>query len=582
MQINTITDLLYGKSTAPGRVRAYLENKAAGHNDLLPYSCKLRVYDNDLPYELSRTSKDLRWGAGVKLVLDNYVAPAPIKPKKWCFILDAEHPDFDKLTAHQRKFLWDTCYTGEIIWGINVGDFMEGAPTSNNPIEGRVSIEDSWATMWEALHDDHTDYIVVNLNDLRPNGSQNGRGLTSTGPVGDGTEESNVASFLAIYEHIAIYAHSPSITNFIKLFGVLNNTIRRGGLYKNGIVCSSLWWAHKDIEEYLSIPLVSIAGSHKKAVGVSSAILDQPSLMKLIQEKVRDESVFLEKRKTDAAAYPNVCVGLSVPDDGTCLIWRVNFGMCAGPEDIIEAYKQTAYSLTKLHLSWREDNPEKAKYSAPLKYDRQIGLDVMGLANYLALHEISYQEFVNAIELFFVDESDSLEFCEGLVAGTSQEAMNLIRAVVKGQQEAIKICDTLTNEANLPRLERIFCVEPAQSHSYETFDLSGRTTCRGIWPPVGRRVNFQSSTRQNRTVMHGKVETVTSVSEDLYEQIHEAYQRLMNLSNRAHYISYDLRREPTEDWFTYFLLDSPLKTKYYTEIASTDQSYLSKTIKEIK
>ena len=942
-------DHLYGASTAPGRIRAYFANKEAGHNDLLPYSCKLRKYANYLPYELSRTSKDLRWGAGVKLVLDDYKVPSPCNMHtKWYFKLSESHPDYNKITEHQKRFLYNptihspqgTCPTT-----ILVGDFME-RDDIDFCFSDKQSIEDSWNTFWEYLNQESTRTLVVDLSALRPCGSTNGRGLTSTGAVGDGTEESNTASFLAIYEFIALYAQTPSIANFIKLFGVLNNTIRRGGLYKNGIVCSSMHYQHPLIWDYLSIPLVDIAGSHKKAVGIDKNLLLLPALRDKVLEGVKTESVFLEKREysSEITAFPNVCVsgntwvdtlkgakqvkslvgkpfdvivnnavhrstsegfwstgeqntvrlttqsglnleltpnhkvikatrknydsawceewvevqslipgdrvklannqyswdgqgsfnqgwlvgnligdgffatktsalllfygdyrdeliniaqellldeppvcrsgsttpcpmsasadkwaegrskpfrtiggrrlgnlalnwgltrefkhnlekieqdassdfcrglisglfdadshvgkgqndgagesiqftqvadsvvypvvrilnrlgiatniwknpprqreirgqvfdcqestriditgrhnlalfadrigfkhpgkdsalkallsdyqkaadtrsqytkvlsvspairqevydctipslgyftangliahncvGLFVPDDGTCLIWRVNYGMCESPEDIVQAYKDTAQSLASLHLSWRNDNPGKASYSAPLEEDRQIGLDVMGLANYLALHNITYEQFINAVD-YCLEVTD---YCE------SSLAKELVMAIIEGQQEAVKICDALTSEAGLPPLDRIFCVEPAQSHSYETFDLSGRTTCRGIWPPLGRRVNFDSDTRANHTVMHGMVETVTTMSEDTYEAIHERFQLLLNASGRPHTISYDLRREPTIEWLEKFI-DSPLKTKYYTELGSTDQSYLQKTIQTVK
>ena len=567
-------DLLYGKSSLPGRGRSYLANQEEGHDDLLPYSCKLRVYDNNLPYELQRTSKDLRWGAGVKLVLDDYQSPAPCGGNiEWKFMLDPDHPDYGKITEHQKTFLYDPSEFPIDKWvtTFSVGDYMEGE--SIYPDEGGSthSIENSWEVLWNVLYCREVDLVVINLNNLRPYGQQNGRGLTSTGPVGDGTEGSNLSSFLAIYEYIAIYAQNPTITNFIKLFGVLNNTIRRGGIYKNGIVCSSMWWEHPCIKEYLSSPLADIAGSHKKAIGLNPSVLADQELTDLILEKTMNESLFLEKRELGDSFFPNVCVGLGVPHDGTCLIWRVNFGMCEGPEDIIEAYKQTAHNLTNLHISWRKNHPEKAKYSAPLEEDRQIGLDVMGLANYLALHNISYEDFVKAV----------YHVLYNTVVVDNDDAVALVKAIIKGQEEAIKICDQITDNAGLPPLYRIFCVEPAQSHSYETFDLSGKTTCRGIWPPVGRKVTFESATRQNRTVLHGKVETVGSVSLEFWEHIHMAYQLLLNDSGRAHFISYDLRQEPTQSWFENFLLYSPLKNKYYTEIKSTDQSHLDKVIKEV-
>ena len=587
----TKQDLLYGKSTAPGRQRSYEANIQAGNDDLLPYSCKLRVYNNALTTEMQRTSKDLRWGAGVKLILDLYENPEPLVGAAWGFYLDPAHPDYDKLTEHQKQFLVSESELDES-YVIQVADAMDTQPN-----DSELTIEFSWWVFSERLwwmsdlaapFQDTFAKVVVDLTALRPHGTSNGRGLTATGPVGDGTESSNTASFLAIYEHLFNYLTSPSIDNFLILFGVLNGTIRRGGLYKNGIITSSMHYSSQHVEDYLNVPLVNIPGSHKKGVSVDAGVLDNKELTALILDKVRNESVFLTKQpfadlSNPDAAYFNVCVGLGVPHDGTCLIWRVNFGMCNTLQDIVEAYKETTEQLTRRHFEWRERHPEKAAYSASVDVDRQIGVDVMGLANFLAIHNITYKEFIAGAKQFleeFTNDSFYPDF-SSLLSGPIT-AYSLAATIVYGQFESMRLADVLCEEYGAPPFLRMFCVEPAQSHGYETYDAKGFTTCRGIWPPLGRRVNFSTETRESRTVRHGKVETVKTVSEEDYEQVHEVYQELLDTSGRAHAISYDLRREPTEEWFRHFILDSPLKTKYYTEIASTNQEYLSKEIKEVK
>jgi hypothetical protein len=97
-------DLLNLASTAPGRYRSYVKNREIGREDLLPYSCKLRKYSNCVGRELVSTSRDLRHGAGVKLVLDDYIDPTPTEVS-WLFYLPDSHPDFSKITEHQAKFL---------------------------------------------------------------------------------------------------------------------------------------------------------------------------------------------------------------------------------------------------------------------------------------------------------------------------------------------------------------------------------------------------------------------------------------------------------------------------------------------
>jgi hypothetical protein len=548
-------------STEPGRIHNYLTQT---ENKLLPYSCKLHTYKGDVTELLIKCSKDLRFGAGVKLVLDDYKTELPTpKTVNWKFYLTETHPDYNKITDHQKQFLVSDSEIDDLpsYLYLSVADTMDDPLFDDEGVDD-VNIERSWAYFYESIVDGTT--VVVDLSPLRPYGTTNESGLTATGAVGDGTPISNTSSFLAIYEWLAIYAQDPTISNFIRLFGVLNSTIRRGGIYKNGIITSSMWYENPNIAEYLQCPLVSIPGSHKKGISFDLGILEQDELVDLVLEKVRDESLFLEKKDRNSAFHWNVCVGLGVPDNGTCLIWRENLGAARTNQDIINGYVDTAEKLTKLHISWRDDNPDKAGYSAPLELDSQIGLDVMGLANLLRIRGISYSEFIKGLK----------EFNSG-VPCLYDEVFELISTLFLGMHNAIAVSDQIIRDAGLKPLDRIFCVEPAQAHSYETVDIDGFTTCRGIWPPVGKKVKRRSDTVGMKVYNHGQVETLADLTEDEYETLNEEFQKLLDSTGRAHAISYDLRREPTKEWFTRFV-HSPLKTKYYTEIQSTDQSYLQK------
>jgi hypothetical protein len=155
------------------------------------------------------------------------------------------------------------------------------------------------------------------------------------------------------------------------------------------------------------------------------------------------------------------------------------------------------------------------------------------------------------------------------------DVYQLLYSIELGMQYATDASDSIMKSAGLKPLDRIFCVEPAQAHSYETVDIDGFTTCRGIWPPVGKKVKRRSDTVGMKLYNHGQVETLADLTEDEYETLNEEFQKLLDSTGRAHAISYDLRREPTKEWFNRFV-HSPLKTKYYTEIQSTDQSYLQK------
>ena len=64
--------------------------------------------------------------------------------------------------------------------------------------------------------------VAVHLSKLRPRGEENGKGLVASGPV-----------------------------SFARIYSVLNETLRRGGTYKNGACVIHLDANHKDLEEFV-------------------------------------------------------------------------------------------------------------------------------------------------------------------------------------------------------------------------------------------------------------------------------------------------------------------------------------------
>ena len=114
-------------------------------------------------------------------------------------------------------------------------------------MEGENGIEASWRFVSHALR--HGAGVAVHLSKLRARGSENGKGLTASGPV-----------------------------SFAKIYSTLNETLRRGGVYKNGAVVAHLDINHPDIIEFVHTPRAELAWI-KRCVN-----LDQ----KLWEESTRD------------------------------------------------------------------------------------------------------------------------------------------------------------------------------------------------------------------------------------------------------------------------------------------------------
>ena len=95
----------------------------------------------------------------------------------------------------------------------------------DDSITGPEGIEASWKFVSHALR--HGAGVAVHLSELRPAGSDNGKGLVASGPV-----------------------------SFGKIYSVLNEVLRRGGVYKNGAVVCHLDLCHGDALEFITTCLL--------------------------------------------------------------------------------------------------------------------------------------------------------------------------------------------------------------------------------------------------------------------------------------------------------------------------------------
>ncbi len=918
--------LLEGVSTPPGRVQTFLSEP---HKGTTPHSCTLIVYKNDIWDLLQFCSKSLRWGAGVKVILDDYADPTPVD-FTWGFYLSPDHPDYNLLAADQRHYLVDDFGSSTVI---TVADSMEESTPS------AVSIEESWKVFIEAAV--RGDRIVVDLSNLRPSGTENDKGLVSTGPIGKGKKDDpDAGSFFAIYRDLAKHLGNADIGSLLQLLGTINDTLRRGGAYKGGIITSAMYWRNPHFSEYLAVPVTSLAGGHKKGVRVCPAILGNKPLLKDIARSATEEGTFLgkvqsghvfdnvcvtadtwintsdgprqvaelvgkpfmavvdgnkyasteegfwsngvkkvfrlstvdgyqlrltpdhkvlratrrhyrdpyvyewtasgnlkpgdkiklnncrvnpewsgsgnreegwligylvgngsigvsrhgktiaqmpfwgehryqmlEKTKAlidenaqtyrqggnvpytrtgcsrlrhdrnqeqvtvsstgvarlaerfgvvkeskapadlverassdfckgfvqgifDADAHVSLgqatgsgraiqftqvntdtvfliqrillrfgiktaiykrpskgirqfpdgayqtrdalrlditgatniqqyasligftkpdkvdslnvllqsykrtqyredflavvesieedgeeevfdctihdihcfdangiiahnCMGLMLPDRGTCLIWRLNIALCRTFEEIAPAMCKVTEELCNLHASWRKQVGDRANLFAPLEQDRQIGVDILGLANALAYWGITYMDLTLAIE----------RFIEGRHGGT--EADRLVFHLADAYRKSTILADEFMRERGLPLLERIHTIEPSQNHAYHCKDLRGFTTARSIFAPFGQKVRRVSNSQRNMVVRHGAVETAADVGPTLHQHFCEQWQALMELCGRAHSISFDSWEPITPDWIEDWMA-SPLLTKYYTEHTRYNQEFLRK------
>lgn len=578
-----------GPVTAVGRVQNFVlgGDRAKG---LAPTSCCLINYHDpnrvksDDPIEALkdvayRVMVYLKGGAGVKVVLDNFKLHKTCT-RPWYLYLSPDHKDYPNIGGLKGFFIDSLNTSYEII------TLADSLLESNTVYQ--VPIVDGMAQFIEALTEDTDTPVVVDLSELRSAGEVNSVGLVASGPVGYGQVKDLTASFASIFRAIGIYLEEPSVMRFLQFLGTCNDTILRGG-FKRGIVCSSMVTDNPLILSYLDADITQIPGSHKKSVRVTEVAMENPKLCKAIVDSRNFNSTFWEKRRfspQNEEIFANVCVGIYMQDGSTCLIHRLNLGQVYRVSDLPCLMRQTMSEIIQLDLNWRYQVPQSlSKYYRPKHEDPQVALDVMGLANLLRRLGITYLEFCDCLEEYLV-------YAE---AGKATEAYRspgweLCYYLHQGYMECVEVADREVDQFNKnawkwypdreiqpqPYYERLFTVEPAQRHSYDTTDLDGFTTVRGIWTPNDTRVLRSSDTEEEKVYHHGPVEVSYEQGYEEHDRVASLWQRLMNLTGRAHAISHDTRTEMTEDYLQHWW-ESPLYTVYYSEPVSSNQTYLNKT-----
>ena len=129
--------------------------------------------------------------------------------------------------------------------------------------------------------------------------------------------------------------------------------------------------------------------------------------------------------------------------------------------------------LVALHA--RTGVGDSGEYLGP-DVDRQVGLGLLGLANFLALHGVTYRAFGEALKA--VNAGEDTE---------STPAVILARELVCAVAGAAQI-------ARYNRMDRAFTIAPTASCSYRHTDLEGFTTAPEIAPPISRNVDRDSGT----------------------------------------------------------------------------------------
>lgn len=382
-------------------------------------------------------------------------------------------------------------------------------------MEGPEGIEASWRFVSHALRNGAG--VAVHLSKLRPQGADNGRGLTASGPV-----------------------------SFARIYSALNETLRRGGVYKNGAVVCHLDYTHPDAIDFIRASRSDLAWV-KRCLNVDRGFLGaDPELIAAAIEGIKKGDLWLNKIRYDSNGkriYGNVCLEVYLPSRGTCLLQHVNLGACA-VDDLVPAFVEGMSSLISLH--GQTGVGETGEYLPP-EVDRQVGLGILGLANFLAYYKVSYKEFGKALDAYFTRR---------LTGSRAEVLVNELATAI----------DTAAQLARQAKMDRAFAIAPTASCSYNNIDLRGYTTAPELAPPISRHIDRDSGTFGVQSYDYPPdCEIASEVGWDDYKRVADGIVRLFTNTRLFHGYSFNSWSDVVtyDEQFLDNWLTSPQTSLYY-------------------
>lgn len=383
----------------------------------------------------------------------------------------------------------------------------------DDSMEGPEGIEASWRFVSHALR--YGAGVAVHLTNLRPKGSENGKGLTASGPV-----------------------------SFGKIYSTLNEILRRGGKFKNGAVVLHIDCDHEDILEFITTPRHELPWV-KRCININDDMWQQTPYKREILQGIASGDIWLNKIKYDKngnRVRGNVCLEVYLPSRGTCLLQHINLGACEF-DDIPRAFAEGMGQLCALHSTTGVE--KSGEYLAP-DIDRQVGLGMLGLANLLRRVGVSYEQFGRALE----------QYNKGEIVQTP--AFELVSQFASGIESAASI-------ARQFNMDRAFAIAPTASCSYRSKDIDGYTCTPEIAPPISRHVDRDSGTLGVESYDYGAVEIASEVGWDAYKRVADGLMTILDRTGLLHGYSFNSWSDVVtydnafiEEW-----LNSPQTSLYY-------------------
>jgi len=391
-------------------------------------------------------------------------------------------------------------------------------------MSGEDGLESSFTFTSHALR--HGAGVAVHLSELRPSGSDNGKGLISAGPC-----------------------------PFMKVYSTLNEVLRRGGYHKAGAVVAHLDANHADLREFIEMPRHEIPWL-KRCVNLTQSWWDdmEVDLRESLLDGIRKGDIWLAKVKHDQYGRRirfNVCLEVAILSRGTCLLEHCNLSKCT-PDELPEAFVAVMEDLVDLHAKTGVE--DSGEYLDP-KDDRQVGMGFIGLANLLAQEQITYASFGEALH-DVINNRDVPSTPAWRLASKFQEAIS-----------------AAANVARAADMLRAFAIAPTATCAYRYQDARGYTTTPEIAPPIARDVDRDSGTFGVTSYAYPPdCEIAEEVGWQAYWNVSTGICKMLERTGLFHGYSFNSWSDQIQydekliqDW-----LDSSLTSMYYSLQVQTD------------
>ena len=391
-------------------------------------------------------------------------------------------------------------------------------------MEGNEGIQASWQFVSHALR--YGAGVAVHLSKLRPKGTTTNKGpdtLVASGPV-----------------------------SFGKIYSTLNEILRRGGTWRNGACVLHLDIDHADILEFVQVSRQELPWVKRcvdltpelwanTEAGTKEAIIRGIARGDIWLNKIRYH--YDKETQSHQRIWSNVCIEVYLPSRGTCLLQHINLGACRIGE-VRQSFREGMQSLCDLH--GRTGVGESGEYLPP-DVDRQVGLGMLGLANFLRNNNLTYAQFGEALEA--INNGNVTDTLAGFAA----------RELYIGIEEA-------ANVARSHDMVRAFAIAPTASCSYRSRDLKGYTATPEIAPPIARTVDRDSGEFGVEQVQYGNVEIASEVGWETYKKVADQIMIMLNRTGLLHGYSFNSWSDMVtyDEAFIEEWLNSPQTSLYYS------------------